>query len=325
VSAFIDQHRERFGVEPICRTLDVSASAYYQRAGGPRSRRAVEDERLLAVIRRVHKANYEVYGYRRVWKALLREGESAPRCQVQRLMREAGIQGAKRRGRPWRTTVADPEGQQRPDLVERDFTAERPNEKWCADFTYVRCWEGLVFFAFVLDVYSRMIVGWQFAAHMRTELVQDALEMAVGSRRPDADALLVHHSDRGSQYTSAAFGEALDERGVLGSLGSTGDAYDNAMAESFVDTFKTELIADRVWRTRSQLELAIVEWVGWYNHSRLHGELGDIPPTEFELIYALAAADPPLDRRAGDIALRSPCGLGPREAATPPTTVHQAN
>jgi len=294
VSAFIDAHRERFGVEPICRTLDVSASAYYRRAKGERSARAVADERLLAVIRKVHKDNYEAYGQRRMWKALLREGEDVGRDHVRRLMRANGIEGAKRRGRPWRTTVPDPEAQRRPDLVERDFTAEEPNRLWVADFTYVRCWEGVVFFAFVLDVFSRMIVGWQFAAHMRTELVADALEMGVGSRRPDADALLVHHSDRGSQYTSAAFADVLDGHGVLGSTGSVGDAYDNAMAESFVDSFKTELIADRVWRTRGQLELAIVEWVGWYNHRRLHGELGDIPPVEYELAHALAAPATPV-------------------------------
>jgi putative transposase len=288
VSAFIDAHRERFGVELICRTLDVSASAYYRRATGERSAREVADERVLARIGQVHAANYEAYGYRRLWKQLLREGERVPRCQVQRLMAANGIRGAKRRGKPWRTTIADSAGRQRPDLVERDFSVERPNALWVADFTYGRCWEGVVFFAFVLDVFSRMVVGWQFAAHMRTELVQDALEMAVGSRRPDRDALLIHHSDRGSQYTSEQFGEALDEHGVLGSLGSTGDAYDNAMAESFVDSFKTELIADRVWRSHGQLELAIVEWIGWYNHSRLHSALGDVPPSEYELAHQFA-------------------------------------
>ena len=230
MSAFIDAHRERFGVELICRTLDVSASAYYRRVTGERSARAIEDERLLAVIRRVHEDNYEAYGQRRMWKALLREGEDVGRDHVRRLMRANAIEGAKRRGRPWRTTVPDPEAQRRPDLVERDFTAEEPNRLWVADFTYVRCWEGVVFFAFVLDVFSRMIVGWQFAAHMRTELVADALEMGVGSRRPDPDALLVHHSDRGSQYTSAAFADALDGHGVLGSTGSVGDAYDKALA-----------------------------------------------------------------------------------------------
>ena len=199
MSRFIDQHRGRFGVGPICRTLGVSASAYYQRATGARSVRAVADERLLGVIRKVHKANYEAYGYRRTWKALLRAGERVPRCQVQRLMREAGIRGAKRRGRPWRTTTPDLEPHRRPDLVQRDFTAEGPNRLWVADLTYLRCWEGLVFFAFVIDVYSRRIVGWQLAGHMRTDLVLDALRMALGQRAPGADVALVHHSDRGSQ------------------------------------------------------------------------------------------------------------------------------
>jgi len=323
VSAFIDAHRERFGVELICRTIDVSASAYYQRAKGERSAREIADEWLLGVIRRVHKDNYEAYGYRRLWKALLRQGEHVPRCQVQRLMRANAIQGAKRRGRPWRMTTPDAQARALPDLLERDFSAPAPNRRWVADFTYVRCWEGVVFFAFILDVYSRMIVGWQFAAHVRTELVQDALEMAVAQRRPDRDVALVHHSDRGSQYTSGQFGSSLDAHGVLASVGSTGDAYDNAMAESFVDTFKTELIADRAWRSRSQLELAIVEWVGWYNSRRLHGELGDIPPVEFELEHAVSgpsAADAP-DGCNSAVALRAPAPMQPSE---PVPTVHHA-
>ena len=199
MSAFIDERREDFGVEPICRTLGVSASAYYQRAQGERSARAVEDERLLGLIRQVHAANYEAYGYRRTWKALLREGERVPRCRVQRLMRAHGIQGAKRRGKPWRTTRPDPLAHRRPDLVQRDFTASRPDELWVADLSYLRCWEGLVFFSFVLDAYSRKVVGWQLAPHMRTTLVLDALKMALGNRRPGADVALVHHSDRGSQ------------------------------------------------------------------------------------------------------------------------------
>jgi len=205
-------------------------------------------------------------------------------------MRANGIQGAKRRGRPWRTTSGDPTATRRPDLVARQFKALGPDLVWVADFTYVRCWEGVVFFSFVLDVFTRRVVGWQFAGHMRTPLVLDALEMAVGLRAPQSRGLLVHHSDQGSQYTSDDFTIALEDHGLLGSTGSVGDAYDNAMAESFVDTFKTELIADRVWRTRSQLELAIIEWVGWYNDRRLHGELGDIPPLEFEQAYDLAQA-----------------------------------
>jgi transposase InsO family protein len=194
------------------------------------------------------------------------------------------IQGAKRRGKPWRTTTPDPSAQRAPDLVQRDFSATRPDALWVADFTYLRCWEGVVFFSFVIDAYSRRIVGWQFAGHMRTDLVLDALRMALTRRAAGADVRLVHHSDAGSQYTSYAFAHVLDDHDVLASIGSVGDAYDNAMAESFVDSFKTELIADRVWRTRSQLELAIVEYVGWFNEARLHESLGDIPPAEFETL-----------------------------------------
>jgi putative transposase len=286
VSRFIDEHRGRFGVEPICRTLGVSASAYYQRATGKRSGRAVGDEWLLARIERVHAANYHCYGYRRTWLALKREGVDVGRDRVKRLMRANGIQGAKRRGKPWRTTIADPAAARRPDLVQRDFSAPAPDRLWVADFTYLRCWEGLVFFAFVIDVFSRRIVGWQLAAHMRTDLVLDALRMALSRRRAGADVQLVHHSDAGSQYTSYAFTQVLDDHRLLGSIGSVGDAFDNALAESFVDSFKTELIADRVWRSRTQLELAVVEYVGWFNHDRLHEALGDLPPIEFEQRHA---------------------------------------
>ena len=188
-------------VEPICRTLGVSASAYYQRATGERSVRSLEDERLLVEIRRVHEANYECYGSRRVWKQLLRGGIEVAPCTVERLMSLNGIQGAKRRGKPWRTTRPDPAGRDAPDLVERDFTAEAPSRLWVADFSYLRTWEGVVFFAFVIDVFSRMVVGWQFATHIA--LVLDALRMALGLRAPGADVTLVHHSDRGSLSTPA--------------------------------------------------------------------------------------------------------------------------
>jgi len=284
VSRYIDEHRGRFGVEPICRTLDVSASAYYHRATGQRSERVTCDERLLGRVREVHAANYYAYGYRKMWLAMRRAGETVGRDHVKRLMRQEGIQGAKRRGKPWRTTIADPAATRSPDLVNRDFTADRPDALWVADFSYVRCYEGMVFFSFVIDVFSRRIVGWQFASHMRTDLVLDALRMALTRRQAGADVDLIHHSDAGSQYTSFAFQQVLDDHHVLGSIGSVGDAYDNALAESFVDTFKTELIADRVWRTRTQLELAIVEWVAWFNNDRLHQSLGDIPPAEFETL-----------------------------------------
>ena len=291
MSAYIDEHCGRFGVEPICQTLDVSASAYYQRVMGQRSARQVEDERLLALIKTTHEANYFAYGYRKMWKALRRAGHDVGRDHVKRLMREHAIQGAKRRGTPWRTTTPDASATRAPDLVNRDFTAQRPDELWVADFSYLRCWEGVVFFSFVIDVFSRRIVGWQFAAHMRTDLALDALRMALTRRDAGADVALVHHSDAGSQYTSFAFNEVLDDHAVLASIGSVGDAFDNALAESFVDTFKTELISDRVWHTRGQLELAIVEWVAWFNNDRLHESLGDLPPAEFETLSKSSTVD----------------------------------
>lgn len=279
---FIDEQRERFGVEPICRTLDVSASAYYQRATGERSARRVDDDRLVELIGELHRRNYFAYGSWRMWKALLRAGELVGRGRVERLMRANGIQGAKRRGKPWRTTFPNADACRPADLVKRDFTASGPDQLWFADFTYLRCWEGVVYFAFVIDAYSRAIVGWQFASHMRTDLVLDALRMALTLRAPGADIALTHHSDAGSQYTSTDYTQTLDDHGVLASIGTVGDAFDNAAAESFVDSFKTELIRDRVWQSRSHLELAVVEYVAWFNNERLHTSLGGIPPAEHE-------------------------------------------
>jgi len=218
-----------------------------------------------------------------MWKALRRAGHEIGRDQVARLMRAGHIQGAKRRAKRWKTTTSDPAAC-RPDLVQRQFAAKRADELWVADFTYLRSWQGIVYLSFVLDVWSRRIVGWQFASHMRTSLVLDALRMALSQRRSGAEVTLVHHSDRGSQYLSYDYTQALSDHDVLASCGSVGDAYDNALAESFVDTIKTELISDRVWRTQSQLELAIVEYIGWYNHDRLHGALGDRPPAEYEAL-----------------------------------------
>ena len=229
MSRFIDEHRGSFGVEFICETLDVSASAYFQRAKGERCARELEDERLLAVIRKTHKVNFEAYGYRRTWKALLRAGERVPRCQVQRLMRQAGIQGAKRRGKPWRTTVSDPNATRPADLVKRDFTASQPDALWVCDFTRLRCWDGVLYFAFVIDVFSRRVVGWQLATHMRDTLVIDALRMALSQRRAGADVALVVHSDAGSQYTSYDHTQVLDDHDVLQSIGTVGDALDKAL------------------------------------------------------------------------------------------------
>ncbi|HEU4727782.1 MAG TPA: IS3 family transposase [Kofleriaceae bacterium] len=285
MSAFIDSHRERFGVEPICQTLDVSACAYYQRAMGERSDRSVEDERLTTRIREVHEQNFECYGYPRVWRELQRQGEQVGRDHVARLMRQEGIRGAKRRGKPWRTTIADPAAPKRPDLVDRDFTADRPDALWVGDFTYLRTWEGRMFFAFLIDVFSRMIVGWQLATHMRTDLVLDALRMALGLRQTGADVQLVAHTDQGSQYGAEDYTQVPDDYRVLASVGSVGDCYDNALAESFVDSYKTELIADRVWRTNARLELATVQYVGWFNHRRLHSSIENRPPIEHEHEY----------------------------------------
>jgi putative transposase len=292
VSAFIDRYRARFGVELVCRTLGVSASAYYQRASGERSARAVEDQRLTAKIRKVFAENYECYGVRRIHAALLRDGEQVGRDRVARLMRAAGIRGAKRRGKPWRTTIGDPAAQKRPDLVQRDFAAVAPDRLWVGDFTYLRTWEGKVYFSFVIDVYSRMIVGWQLASHMRTDLVLDALRMALATRQPGADFTLVAHTDQGSQYVSEDYTQQLDDARVLASVGSVGDAYDNAMAESFVDSFKTELIKDRVWHSNTKLELAIVEWVAWFNTRRLHSSIGNRPPAEHEAEWRRLASQP---------------------------------
>ncbi len=279
---FIDEQRARFGVEPICRTLGVSASAYYQRATGERSARRVDDDRLVELICELHRRNYFAYGSWRMWKALVRAGELVGRGRIERLMRANGIQGAKRRGKPWRTTHPNADAHRPADLVKRDFAASGPDQLWFADFTYLRCWEGVVYFAFVIDAYSRAIVGWQFASHMRTDLVLDALRMALTLRAPGADVALTHHSDAGSQYTSTDYTQTLDDHGVLASIGTVGDAFDNAAAESFVDSFKTELIRDRVWQRRSQLELAVVEYVAWFNNERLHTSLGGIPPAEYE-------------------------------------------
>jgi putative transposase len=285
VSAFIDSHRDRFGVEPICQTLGVSASAYYQRATGERSARSVEDQRLTARIREVHAENFECYGYPRVWHELRRQGEQVGRDHVARLMRQAGIRGAKRRGKPWRTTISDPGAQKRPDLVGRDFTADRPDQLWVGDLTYLRTWEGRMYLAFLIDVFSRMIVGWQLACHMRCDLVLDAVRMALGTRQRGADLELVCHTDQGSQYVSEDYTQVLDDHRVMASVGSVGDCYDNALSESFVDSYKTELIADRVWRTNAQLELQTATYVGWFNHRRLHSSIANRPPVEHEREY----------------------------------------
>lgn len=301
---FIELNRHH-GVEPVCQTLGVSASAYYRRASGERCVRELEDERLLGLIGEVHRANYECYGYLRVWHELRRRGVEVGRDRVARLMRQAGIRGAKRRGRPPQTTKRDVGAHAGADLVQRQFTAAAPNQLWVADLTQLRCWELALYLAFVIDVYSRMIVGWQLAANMRTDMVLDALKMAIGMRGPGASVGLVHHSDHGSQYTSLVYTQTLDDHGVKQSLGTVGDALDNALAESWVDSLKTELIADRVWRTRSQLEIAIVEYIGWFNHIRLHSSLGFVPPSEYEARWRTSQYQP-LCARTAPAAIEGP-------------------
>jgi transposase InsO family protein len=245
----------------------------------------MEDERLLSKIKEIHAANYSVYGARRMWKALQREGIRVGRGRVERLMRRAGVVGVRKTKKRF-LTKADDRAQRPADLVDRNFAATRPNGLWLADLTYVRTFEGFVYVAFILDAYSRFIVGWQLATHLRTDLALDALEMAVWLRRLDG-ADLVHHSDRGSQYTSIRYTERLADVGITPSVGSVADAFDNAMAESVIGTFKEELIYRHVWPTREAVEFAVVEWINWYNHRRLHSSIGDVPPAEFEAPYAL--------------------------------------
>lgn len=286
--AFIDAHRHRtsadglvWGVEPICRVLQVAPSTYYAARSRPPSARAVRDSELVGEIRRVHAENYSVYGADKVWTQLNREGTRVARCTVERLMRQEGLRGAVR-GRTWtRTTIA---GEDRPaDLVDRQFRAPAPNRLWVADLTYVKTHTGWVYVAFVIDVFSRFVVGWQASTSLRTDLALDALEMAIWSRRDhDLDGL-VHHSDRGVQYLAIRYSERLARAGAVASVGSRGDSYDNALAESFNGLYKTELIRRQgPWRGLDDVEFATLEYIDWFNHRRLHSHLGMTPPAEFE-------------------------------------------
>lgn len=285
--SFIDEHRSRFGVEPICRTLGWCVSSYYARKKRPPSTRQKRDEALVSAIGQVHADNYQAYGARRVWKELGRRGIEVGRCRVERLMRHEGIQGAMPVARRRRTTIPDEAATRPADLVERRFRADAPDRLWVCDLTYLKTLEGFVFLAFVKDVFSRFITGFQLAKHLRTDLVLDALEMAAHLRRPPATAGLVAHSDRGSQYTSMRYTQRLEDLGIAPSVGSVGDAYDNAMAESFVATLKRELIKGQTFGSRFEAEIAVVEYLGWFNHTRLHSELGDVPPAEFEALWSL--------------------------------------
>ena len=287
---FIDEHRERFGVELICRVLQIAPSTYWARKRAERepAARTFADQRLLGEIRRVHAQSRGLYGVRKVWWQLGREGITAPRCAVDRLMRNDGLQGVVR-GRRRRTTIAGDLTAKPADLVDRDFTAAEPNRLWVADFTYVMTFSGVVYVAFVIDVFSRRIVGWKADTTMKTPLVLDTLEMALWAREHDGLPLasdgLIHHHDNGSQYLSFAFTSRLIDAGVDASVGSVGDGYDNAVAESTIGLFKTEKIhREGPWQTLSDVELATLEWVDWFNHVRLHSACGGVPPVEFELI-----------------------------------------
>ena len=295
--SFIDEHRSTYGVEPICAMLPIAPSTYYERkarqANPERlSARSRRDLALRPEIRRVWDANFEVYGARKVWRQLNREGIGVARCTVERLMQAMGLQGAVR-GRKFKTTIVDDTAARPLDLVCREFTASRPNQLWVSDLTYVATWQGFVYVAFVIDVFSRMIVGWRASRSLRADLALDALEQALWAR-PDTRQL-VHHSDRGVQYLSLRYTERLAEAGIEPSVGSVGDSYDNALAESVIGLFKTEVIRRRgPWKNLEAVEFATLEWVDWFNNRRLLEPIGNIPPAEREEMYYLELEAPAL-------------------------------
>ncbi len=297
--AFIDDHRGGFGVEPICKVLPIAPSTYHahvaQRSDPARaSARACSDTVLSAEIRRVFEANFRVYGVRKVWRQLGREDIAAARCTVARLMRRMGLRGAVR-GRSTRTTIPDRAAPCPLDRVQRQFKATRPNRLWVSDFTYVATWQGFAYVAFVIDAFARRVVGWRVSSTAHAGFVLDALEQAVHERRPVQGDGLVHHSDRGSQYLAIRYTERLAEAGIEPSVGSVGDSYDNALAETVIGLFKTELIHPRgPWRSREAVEFATLEWVDWFNHRRLLEPIGNIPPAEAEARYYDQAESLPL-------------------------------
>jgi putative transposase len=288
---FIDDHRKAYGVEPICRVLPIAPSTYYRRKAEQRdptrrSARALRDEVLRAVIRRIWEEHHRVYGPRKVWKQMGRENLRVARCRVRRLMRDMGLAGAVR-GRAWTTTTESTPAAERPtDLVDRHFTATRPNQLWVADFTYVATWRGFVYVAFVIDVFARRIVGWRVSASLRADFVLDALDQAIYERCGEAVGDLIHHSDRGSQYLAMRYTERLADAGIEPSIGSRGDAYDTALAESVIGLFKTEVIRLKgPWRHLEAVEFATLDWVDWFNHRRLLEPIGYLPPAEYEARY----------------------------------------
>ena len=294
---FVDEHRASLGVESICATLPIAPSTYYRHKAweadpDSRSARRKSDDRLQEHIQRVWKDNFEVYGARKVWHQLRREGSVVARCTVERLMKTLGFHGVVR-GKTKKTTVPAPKDHRPLDLVRRNFHAVRPNRLWVADFTYVATWVGFVFVAFVIDVFSRMIVGWRVATRMDAGLVLDALEQAIWARKVDGG--LVHHSDRGSQYLSITYSERLAAAGIEASVGSAGDAYDNALAETVNGLFKTEVIRRRgPWRNLEMVEHATLDWVHWFNTKRLLAPIGNMPPVEYERLYFSGATSLPV-------------------------------
>jgi transposase InsO family protein len=289
--AFIDDHRAEYGVEPICDVLPIAPSTYYwhkAKEADPslRSARVQRDEALRPEIGRVWHENFQVYGVKKVWRQLNREGMPVARCTVARLMGEIGLRGAVR-GRAFKTTTVGDEQATRPmDLVDRDFGASRPNELWVSDLTYVATWRGFVYVAFVIDAYGRRIVGWRVSGSLRSDLALDALEQAICERDEDTAERLVHHSDRGVQYLSIRYTERLSMAGIETSVGSRGDSYDNALAESVIGLFKTEVIRRRgPWRNLEDVEFATLEWVWWFNNHRLLEPIGHLPPAEYEEQY----------------------------------------
>ncbi|WP_146869818.1 IS3 family transposase [Acidovorax delafieldii] len=289
LKGFIDQHRQAYGVESICKVLQIAPSGYWRHAAQQRNpalrcQRALRDGVLAPHIERVWQANMQVYGADKVWKQLNREGIPIARCTVERLMRRLGLQGV-RRGKVVRTTVSDGKASCPLDRVNRVFKADRPNQLWVSDFTYVSTWQGWLYVAFVIDVYARRIAGWRVSRSMHTDFVLDALEQALYDRQPERDGALTHHSDRGSQYVSIRYTERLAEAGIEPSVGSKGDSYDNALAETINGLYKAEVIHRRSWPTRESVELATLEWVSWFNHHRLLEPIGYIPPAEAEANY----------------------------------------
>lgn len=282
---FIRAHRERWGVEPICKTLQVAPSTYYAVVAHRPSARQLRDERLKLEIARVHRDNFGVYGIEKVWRQLKREGHTVGRDRVARLMDDLKLSGVVR-GKKKRTTVPADVSPRPADLVERNFTAAAPNRLWVSDLTYVSTWSGFVYVAFVIDVFSRFIVGWRVSNSLHAELALDALEMAIWRRQRQDLSGLIHHSDRGVQYLSIRYTERLADAGALCSVGSRGDSYDNALAEAVNGLYKAEVIRKNgPWRSLEQVELATAAWIDWWNNRRLHGATNDIPPAEFEALY----------------------------------------